>query len=166
MTLPSTPFMRLIDCPLPLQQAGMGAISTPALAAAVATEGGLGMVAAAGLAADVVVAQVRSALEIAGEGARIGVNFLMPFLDKEALDAASEVAAVVECFYGEPDSATVERIHSGGALAAWQTGSLDEACTAAAAGCDLVVVQGVEAGGHVRGSSHLLPLLERRTHCH
>lgn len=30
---------------------------------------------------------------------------------------------------------------------------------AAAAGCDVVVVQGIEAGGHVRGHSALLPLL-------
>jgi nitronate monooxygenase len=34
-----------------------------------------------------------------------------------------------------------------------------EAKRAADAGCDLVVVQGVEAGGHVRGTVALLPLL-------
>ena len=34
-----------------------------------------------------------------------------------------------------------------------------EAEAAADAGCDIVVVQGIEAGGHVRGHSALLPLL-------
>jgi nitronate monooxygenase len=160
MTLPSTSFTRLTGCRLPLQQAGMVVVATPALAAAVAAEGGLGMIAADGLSAEVVVARVRATLEIAGAGGRVGVNFLVPFLDEHALEAASEVAALVECFYGDPRPAIVERIHDGGALAAWQVGSLDEAVDAAAAGCDVVVVQGCEAGGHVRGTSPLLPLLE------
>jgi NAD(P)H-dependent flavin oxidoreductase YrpB (nitropropane dioxygenase family) len=46
-----------------------------------------------------------------------------------------------------------------GALACWQVGSRDEAVAAAEAGCDLIVVQGIEAGGHVRGRIGLLPLL-------
>lgn len=138
----------------------MGGITTPALAAAVAAEGGLGMIAAGGLAADVVIAQVQAARDIASDDARIGVNFLIPFLDERALDVASEVADVVECFYGDPDPAIVERIHEGGALGAWQVGSLDEAVAAGAAGCDIIVLQGREAGGHVRGTSALLRLLE------
>jgi nitronate monooxygenase len=159
MMLSPTPFTRLVGCRLPLQQAGMGGVTTPALAAAVAAEGGLGMVAAAGLTSDQVCAQVAAALELAGNGARVGVNFLVPFLDDQALEAASRVAALVECFYGDPGTALVERVH-GGALAAWQVGSLDEARAAVDAGCDVIVVQGVEAGGHVRGTSPLLPLLE------
>src|SRR4051794_9749543 len=102
MTLPSTPFTALIGCRLPIQQAGMGGISTPALAAAVAREGALGMLGAAGLAPDEVAAQLRATIADAGDGARVGVNFLMPFLDDRALDAAAEVAALVECFYGAP----------------------------------------------------------------
>jgi NAD(P)H-dependent flavin oxidoreductase YrpB (nitropropane dioxygenase family) len=42
-----------------------------------------------------------------------------------------------------------------------QCGSVDEARAAVAAGADGVVVQGVEAGGHVRGSVPALSLLER-----
>jgi nitronate monooxygenase len=38
-------------------------------------------------------------------------------------------------------------------------GSLVEAKMAVDAGCDVIVVQGIEAGGHVRGTSSLLPLL-------
>lgn len=161
MTLPATRFTRLVGCRLPIQQAGMGGVTTPALAAAVAAEGGLGMVAAAGLTADEVDAQVRAALDLAGHEARIGVNFLMPFLDDPALDAASHVAVLVECFYGDPDPAIVQRVHDAGALAAWQVGSLDEARAAVDAGCDVIVVQGVEAGGHVRGTTPLLALLDQ-----
>jgi NAD(P)H-dependent flavin oxidoreductase YrpB (nitropropane dioxygenase family) len=39
-------------------------------------------------------------------------------------------------------------------------GSLDEALAAADVGCDVVVAQGVEAGGHVRGTTPLLELLD------
>ena len=40
-----TPFTELVGCSVPLQQAGMGWIAGPELAAAVANAGGLGMVA-------------------------------------------------------------------------------------------------------------------------
>lgn len=89
-----------------------------------------------------------------------GVNFLMPFLDRDAVAVAATRARVVEFFYGDPDPALVELAHRGGALACWQVGSRDEAIAAAAAGCDLIVAQGTEAGGHVRGTIGLLPLLD------
>jgi NAD(P)H-dependent flavin oxidoreductase YrpB (nitropropane dioxygenase family) len=54
----------------------------------------------------------------------------------------------------------VSTAHDAGALAAWQVGSVREARAAVDAGCDVVVAQGVEAGGHVRGEVGLLPLLE------
>ena len=42
-----------------------------------------------------------------------------------------------------------------------QCGSVPEAKAAAAAGADAVIAQGVEAGGHVRGTMPLLDLVER-----
>jgi NAD(P)H-dependent flavin oxidoreductase YrpB (nitropropane dioxygenase family) len=52
-------------------------------------------------------------------------------------------------------------VHKNGALASWQVGSNDEAVAAAKAGCDLIVAQGIEAGGHIRGKIGLLSLLEQ-----
>jgi NAD(P)H-dependent flavin oxidoreductase YrpB (nitropropane dioxygenase family) len=66
---------------------------------------------------------------------------------------------VVEFFYGDPDADLVALVHEGGSLVSWQVGSLEEARAATDAGCDLVVAQGTEAGGHVRGQVGLLPLL-------
>jgi len=60
---------------------------------------------------------------------------------------------VVEFFYRQPDSSLVELVHRNGALVSWQVGSNDEAVAAAKAGCDLIVAQGIEAGGHIRGRS-------------
>jgi NAD(P)H-dependent flavin oxidoreductase YrpB (nitropropane dioxygenase family) len=49
----------------------------------------------------------------------------------------------------------VEAAHDGGALAGWQVGSAGEAAAAEECGCDYVVAQGTEAGGHVRGTQPL-----------
>ncbi len=149
-------FTRLVGCRVPIQLAPVGGAR---LVEAVCTAGGLGMIAthvpdAAALGAEL------DALAAGGHGAR-GVNFLVPFLDRACLDVAARKARVVEFFYGAPDAALVREARAHGALAAWQTGSLDEALAAQDAGCDLVVVQGSEAGGHVRGTASLLPLLSQ-----
>lgn len=89
----------------------------------------------------------------------VGVNFLVPFLDRDAVEEASRRAPLVEFFWGEPDPLLVEVVHAGGARAGWQVGSAEEARAAEDAGCDLVVAQGIEAGGHVRGTIGLLALL-------
>jgi nitronate monooxygenase len=90
----------------------------------------------------------------------LAANFLTSDIDPEAVAAAAARVRIVDFFWTDPDPALVEVAHRGGALACWQVGSLAEARAAAAAGCDVVVVQGTEAGGHVRGHSPLLPLLE------
>jgi NAD(P)H-dependent flavin oxidoreductase YrpB (nitropropane dioxygenase family) len=68
---------------------------------------------------------------------------------------------VVEFFYGDPDADLVSRGRAGGALVSWQVGSVAEAIAAERAGCDFVVVQGSAAGGHVRGTESLIPLVSR-----
>jgi NAD(P)H-dependent flavin oxidoreductase YrpB (nitropropane dioxygenase family) len=45
------------------------------------------------------------------------------------------------------------------ALASWQVGSVREAVSGEKAGCDFIIAQGIEAGGHLRGQLSLLPLL-------
>jgi NAD(P)H-dependent flavin oxidoreductase YrpB (nitropropane dioxygenase family) len=89
-----------------------------------------------------------------------GVNFLLPF--RPSLDdvrAAAGKSRVVEFFYDDPQAEMIQAAHDGGALAAWQVGSVAEAAAAAELGCDFVVAQGVEAGGHVRGTQALNDLL-------
>jgi nitronate monooxygenase len=150
-----TRFTELVGCRAPLQLAGMGEVGTPELAAAVSGAGGLGMIGVGGGA----LVERLDALERLGQRPW-GVNFLGPFLDVSELELAAPRSRVVEIFWREPDAALVGRIHSAGALASWQVGSLGEARAAAEAGCDMVVAQGVEAGGHVRGTVPLLALLD------
>lgn len=157
MTL-KTHFTALVGCAAPVQLAAMPGICTPELVAAVADAGGLGM-----LGAPLTPPRVLAAMlaDIAGRTSGVfGVNFLVPFLDdREAVRVAAAHARVVDFFYGDPDSALVELAHAGGALCSWQVGSVEEARAAEAAGCDFLIAQGTEAGGHVRGRLSLFPLL-------
>jgi nitronate monooxygenase len=78
---------------------------------------------------------------------------------REFVEQAAKAARLVEFFYSEPDSEYVRIVHDEGGLAAWQVGSAEEALKAADAGCDLIVAQGIEAGGHVRGTIGMMDLL-------
>jgi NAD(P)H-dependent flavin oxidoreductase YrpB (nitropropane dioxygenase family) len=152
-----TRFTELVGCETPIQLAGMAGVGTPQLVAAVANAGGLGMIGLA-MMPPPVVAAVLDELRGACRGP-IGFNQIMQFLDRDAVAVASSRVRVVEFFYGEPDASLVKLAHDGGALVSWQVGSVEEARAAERAGCDLIVAQGTEAGGHVRGKLGLLPLL-------
>ena len=145
----------LFGCRYPIQQAGMGGVATPDLALAVAAAGGLGM-----LSGTVDRRSLSAQLDAIPTGTAIGVNFLVPFLDRAAMDEAAGRSPYVEFFWGAPDSELVAAVHEQGSLVGWQVGAVDEASAAADAGCDVVVAQGIEAGGHVRGTVGLLALLD------
>src|SRR5256884_7689180 len=147
----------------------MGKIASPALAAAVADAGGLGMVSGIGAAPPEYVARVLDGLRRSTSGA-FGANFIVAGARDETsskldpdfakvLEVAASRAPVVEFFYENPDPELVEMAHAGGAVVSWQVGSGPEAAAAERTGCDLIVAQGSEAGGHVRGKIGLLALL-------
>lgn len=158
MTSWPTAFTELVGCRLPVQMAVLGGgVGSVELAAAVSNAGGLGMLPQwAPEPAEERLERMRALTD-----APFGMGFFA--FDVEAqgalFDLAASTARVVDVFWGDPDPDVVRRIHDGGALAFWQVGSRDEALAAAAAGCDAVVAQGVEAGGHVRGTTPLLELL-------
>jgi nitronate monooxygenase len=155
----STPFTELVGCRLPLQEAVLGGgVGSPELAAAVSAAGGLGMLPQWGPEP----AEERIARVAALSSAPVGMGLFAHELEMNGalLELAARSLRVVDMFWGAPDARVVERIHAGGALCFWQVGSLDEALAAADAGCDAVVAQGVEAGGHVRGTRPLLALLD------
>ena len=138
----------LRDLEVPVVQAGMGGIARHQLAAAVSEAGGLGTIAGvrAPIAQEIAAARKLTSRPIA-------VNLLLPFL--RAGDAAAAASAdVIVTFWGKP-----RRLAS--SIWIHQCGTVDEARAAAAAGADAVIVQGIEAGGHVRGTTPLMELLAR-----
>jgi NAD(P)H-dependent flavin oxidoreductase YrpB (nitropropane dioxygenase family) len=154
----STAFTQLVGCRVPIQQAAMGRIASPALAAAVAAAGGLGMIPQYGRRPT----PERLAWLVANATGPTGMGFFAGEVERDlqSFDAAARSMRVVEVFWGPPRADWVRRIHDGGALALWQVGTSDEAAAAADAGCDAVIAQGVEAGGHVRGTLPMLALLD------
>jgi nitronate monooxygenase len=152
-----TPFTRLVGCTVPLQLAGMGAISSVELTAAVSEAGGLGQVTLAGTPLEVADERLERIRALTSRP--FGVNLLIPYLDLPILELAAVRARVIDFFWGQPDPVLVRRVHDAGALASWQIGSAGEAVAAEAAGCDFIIAQGFEAGGHIRGTLGLLPLL-------
>jgi NAD(P)H-dependent flavin oxidoreductase YrpB (nitropropane dioxygenase family) len=143
------PLLERLGVELPVVQAGMGGgISRHELAAAVSEAGGLGTIAVNG--AEAIRRELAAARTLTGRP--LAVNVLLPFAWRDWFEAAT-AADVVVTFWGAPKRRT------GGA---WmhQCGSVDETQQAQAAGADGVVVQGVEAGGHVRGTTPALQLLE------
>lgn len=128
----------------PVVQAGMGGgIAGAALAGAVSEAGGLGTLGTrdpAGLRAEIRAARERTSQPIA-------VNLLLPFVRDDHWRAAEEADAIVT-FWGDPTALR------GRTARPWlhQCGSVAEAAAAEEAGAAGVIVQGVEAGGHVRGT--------------
>jgi len=142
-----TRFTDLVGCRLPLQLAVLGGVGTAELAVAVAGAGGLGM------------APWYVDLPDSAPGP-LGHGFLLPYVsDPDEVARAAAGVRVAEFFWGDPEARLVEVAHAAGALVSWQVGSVEEAKAAQAAGCDLVVAQGIEAGGHVRGREPLDMLL-------
>ncbi len=152
-----TPFTRLLGCTQPIQNAPMPGIATHGLVAAVANAGGAGDVPTPLMGPNDLAAAL-DALAARTRGV-FGASFLAPFTDLACVDVAARKARYVEFFYGEPDPAWVKRAGAAGARVGWQVGSRAEAIAAERAGCDFLIAQGTEAGGHVRGTTSLLPLL-------
>jgi nitronate monooxygenase len=143
------PLLERLGVELPVVQAGMGGgLSRHELAAAVSEAGGLGTIAVNGAAA--IRREVAAARALTDRP--LAVNLLLPFARRDWFEAAA-AADVVVTFWGRPRRRTP---------GVWlhQCGSVAEAQRAQAAGADGVIVQGVEAGGHVRGTTPALRLLE------
>jgi NAD(P)H-dependent flavin oxidoreductase YrpB (nitropropane dioxygenase family) len=152
-----TRFTDLVGCAEPIQLAGMGPVCSDELCAAVSRAGALGMITVAATSPDALEARLDHIRALTPRP--FGANFLIPVLDRECLRLASRAARVIDFFWGDPDAELVSIAHDGGALVSWQVGSAAEAVAAERAGCDFIIAQGIEAGGHIRGTLGLLPLL-------
>jgi nitronate monooxygenase len=143
-------FLERIGVELPIVQAGMGGgLSRHELAGAVSAAGGLGTIGF--LAPDDLRTEIEAARELTDRP--LSVNLLLPFTRTAHYEVADD-ADVVFTFWGTPKRRTARTwIH--------QCGSVDEAVAARAAGADAVIAQGVEAGGHVRGTLPAMELLAR-----
>ena len=142
---------------VPICQAPIGGSAGAPLAAAVSNAGGLGTLAITGFGAEVARGKIREVRERTSKP--FAINLLMSFPHEEELEVClEERVPAVSFFWGDP-SRHVERFHAAGTTVLLQVGSVEEAQRAVDAGVDIIVAQGWEAGGHVRGDVATLPLV-------
>lgn len=152
-----TPLCRTLGIEYPILAAAMGGVTVPEFAAAVSNAGGLGQVTVTGLDVAGVESRVRQTRELTDRP--FAVNVILDIWKEHEIDAALDAGApLLFLFWGEA-APHVDRAHRSGAKVIVQVGSVAEAVAAAAAGADVVVAQGFEAGGHVRGTTPLFALL-------
>lgn len=135
----------------PVLQAGMGGgLATSALAVAVSEAGGLGTIGI--LPPDVLRAEIAAARIQTSKP--LAVNLIVPLARRAHWEVAGEADVVVTHWEPSPKRRTAKTwIHT--------VGSADEAMAAVAAGADAVIAQGVEAGGHTRGTVSALETLDQ-----
>jgi nitronate monooxygenase len=145
----------------PILNAPMTPAAGGALARAVSDAGALGFL---GVDVNGDVATLRADVATAREGdpqRAFGIGFLIWVLDRrpDLLAAAIDLRpALVSISFGDP-TPYVEPLHRAGIAVASQVQSREAALRAQAAGVDLIVAQGTEAGGHT-GQIATLPLLQ------
>lgn len=163
-----TPFCRQLGVDYPILSAGIGQAAGPELVSAVSNAGGFGVLGLSGTEP----AELRRLIGRTRELTErpFGVNIIIDeegwatteedkeLLRDEVATAADEQVAAIVLFWGDP-APYVELAHDKGVKVLIQVGSVDEAKAAAETGVDAVIVQGVEAGGHVKGTTSIWELI-------
>lgn len=155
------PVCDLLGCSYPLVLAGMGGVARSELAAAVAQAGGFGFL---GMVREPV-ALIRSEVQaMRARGVqRFGVNLIPASTPPDLLDAqiqaCIELEVPVVALFWDISPDIVRRLRDAGIVVVYQVGSAEEAVAARQAGAQVIIAQGREAGGHVRGTTALEEIL-------
>ena len=147
----------LLQLDVPVVQAGLGGgLARGRLAGAVSAAGGLGTI---GILPPALLHKELAVAREAAPGRPISVNLLLPFVTRQHVDMCVQDCPDVVVLFAGHDAALVQQLRSAGVLVLHQVGSLAAARQALADGADGLIVQGVEAGGHVLATEPLRTLL-------
>lgn len=143
-----TRFTEAYGLSTPIAQAGMAFVGmTPDLAVAVSNAGALGSL-GVGLLPPSAMTQIIAGIR-AGTSGPFNVNFITVFTGQAQIDAVCAAGvAVVSFHWGHPARAWIDQLHTAGVRVFEQVGSVADAKRAVDDGVDVVVAQGLEAGGH------------------
>lgn len=156
-----TPLCALLGCRLPLVLAGMGGVARAELLSAVTEAGGFGFLGMVREPVSLIRAQVAAVRERTSRP--FGVNLIPAATDPQLLraqvDCCIELGVPVVGLFWDVVPDVIARLRDAGILVVHQVGSVADADAAQEAGADALIVQGIEAGGHVRGLRPLSELL-------
>jgi enoyl-[acyl-carrier protein] reductase II len=147
----------------PIFLAGMAAISGPALVAAVANAGGMGILGGLRLLPLATRQWIRQTRELTDKP--FGINLVPSFGGPDVFEAQFQVVLqerprMLSLFYAEHYPDMIARAKDAGMIVMVQVGSVELAHKAIEQGADIVTAQGSESGGHMnRGTIGLLSLL-------
>ena len=154
-----TPLCDLLGIEVPIFCAPMGFVTGPELAGAVSEAGGLGLMSFSRNPPDLLRRDIAALRTYTRRP--FGVNVLL------TADVSEQIAVCIEervpllsFFWGDP-APFVKSAHDAGLKVIHQVGSVAEAEEAARAGVDVIIAQGVEAGGHLRGEVSTFTLVPR-----
>jgi nitronate monooxygenase len=155
-----TPLCRMLGIEHPIIAAPMGPdLTGPDLVAAVSNAGGLGILQAQFCPGPLFREEIRHVRALTDKP--FGVNLILHFpIEDQLAVCLEERVPVLSLFWGDP-TPYVEQAHSAGVKVFHQVGTVPEAERAMAAGVDVIVAQGVEAGGHVAGEISTVALVPR-----
>ena len=154
-----TPLCERLGIEFPIIQAPIGSASTPQLAAAVSNAGALGMLSVTWRSLEELRRILRETRKLTARP--FGVNLVLEWPQEERLRVClDEGVRIVSFFWGDPGP-LARQAQAAGALVLHSVSSAREARDTVDAGADLVVAQGWEAGGHVRGQVTTLALVPR-----
>ncbi|AJZ57043.1 nitronate monooxygenase family protein [Paraburkholderia fungorum] len=157
----ATPLTRMLGCWYPVISAGMGGPARAELAAAVSHAGGFGLLGMVRESPELISREIAAVRAFTDQP--FGVNLIPsatePALLAAELDACLDARVPAICFFWDVVPDVVARAKDAGVLVLYQVGSLEDALAAEQAGADIVIAQGIEAGGHVRGRTGILTLL-------
>jgi nitronate monooxygenase len=142
---------------VPVMQAPIGPAATPELVAAVSAAGGIGSLGASWTEPRALREQLRSIRRSTDRP--FCVNLVLAFDQNERLEVVAEEGVALVSFSWGVEAPLVARAHAAGCLVLAQIASAAEALAAVRSGCDALMAQGVEAGGHVQGETGLLALV-------
>ena len=150
----------LLNIQAPIFCAPMGPdITSPELAAAVSNAGGLGIISFGGFPPPLLREVIRRVRDLTDRP--FGINILLNFPIEEHFNVClEERVPVVSFFWGDP-TPYVERAHSQGIKVIDQVGSVETAKRSVNAGVDVIIAQGLEAGGHIAGQVSTMALVPR-----
>lgn len=152
-----TSLCSVLGIDLPIVQAPIGSATTPELAAAVSNAGGLGMLSVTWRSADEIRQVIRKTVALTDKP--FGVNLVLESDVTDKLKVClDEGVEVVSLFWGAPNR-YIEIAHEVSAIVMHSVGDTEEAKYAVRAGADVIVAQGWEAGGHVRGDISTMALV-------
>lgn len=163
--LPHTPLCDLLGCRLPLILAGMGGVARAELVAAVTHAGGFGFLGMVREPLALIEAQVREVRELLGKekDRRFGVNLIpagtAPELLQQQVQLCTDLEVPVVGLFWDVRRDVIDRLRAAGITVVHQVGSVAQALEAQEAGVHALIVQGVEAGGHVYGRQPLEQIL-------